>query len=210
MNISYSLWTQSFPVDSVIPCGFSYSLWTQLFPVDSVIPCGLSYSLWTQLFPVDSVISCGLSYSLWTQLFPVDDSLHLINGTEIDILDGELLPAGVVGNKTPVGKMALDFLLPKNKSEDFYFYNGSLTTPGCNEGLNWHVFTDTIPISKEQLVMLRSVVSSQSEKISENYRFIQPLNDRKVLQYRPFLSSKSSSTPLRQNLLYCRLRVENS
>ena len=53
---------------------------------------------------------------------PFIDALPLINGTEIDITEGELIPAGVVGNKTSIGKMALDFLLPKNKNGDFYFY----------------------------------------------------------------------------------------
>ena len=53
---------------------------------------------------------------------PFIDALPLINGTEIDIPDGELLPAVVAGNKTSVGNMALDFLLPKNKNGDFYFY----------------------------------------------------------------------------------------
>ncbi|KAJ8956793.1 hypothetical protein NQ314_006669 [Rhamnusium bicolor] len=33
----------------------------------------------------------------------------------------------------------------------FYRYDGSLTTPACNEGILWTVFTNTIPISENQV-----------------------------------------------------------
>ena len=41
-------------------------------------------------------------------------------------------------------------LLPANKSK-FYRYNGSLTTPTCNEAVTWTVFNHTVEISQGQV-----------------------------------------------------------
>lgn len=43
----------------------------------------------------------------------------------------------------------LDALLPKNRS--YMTYEGSLTAPPCIEGLLWHVMTQSIPITRNQL-----------------------------------------------------------
>lgn len=40
--------------------------------------------------------------------------------------------------------------LPRDTA-GFYRYEGSLTTPGCNEGLIWTVFTETIHLSRDQV-----------------------------------------------------------
>ena len=34
---------------------------------------------------------------------------------------------------------------------DYYRYYGSLTTPGCNEVVQWTIFTTPIPISAKQV-----------------------------------------------------------
>ena len=43
-------------------------------------------------------------------------------------------------------------LMPDNE-KDFYFYDGSLTTPECNEAVKWIVFKDEISISSDQVCM---------------------------------------------------------
>jgi carbonic anhydrase len=64
--------------------------------------------------------------------------------------------------------------LPENR--DFYFYHGSLTTPPCTESVDWIVFKDPISISMEQIEILKELMPL------DNYRNIQPLNDRTVMR----------------------------
>ena len=39
----------------------------------------------------------------------------------------------------------------ENNGPAYYYYKGSLTTPGCNEVVNWIVMENTIPISEYQV-----------------------------------------------------------
>ena len=70
-------------------------------------------------------------------------------------------------------KVELDWskLLPSKKTT--VRYDGSLTTPGCSEGVKWNVFTNPITMSQEQ-------INQFLEAYSGNNRPVQPLNDRKV------------------------------
>ena len=45
---------------------------------------------------------------------------------------------------------SLDSFLPSNRDE-FYRYEGSLTTPKCQETVVWTVFTNPIQISQKQV-----------------------------------------------------------
>ena len=42
-------------------------------------------------------------------------------------------------------------LLPTDKTK-YYRYNGSLTTPTCNEAVTWTVFNDPVKISQAQVI----------------------------------------------------------
>lgn len=64
-------------------------------------------------------------------------------------------------------------LLPR--SEGFFRYNGSLTTPPCSEGVRWYVMQEPITASEPQLQRLRAL-------LNENARPVQPLNARRVLE----------------------------
>lgn len=78
-----------------------------------------------------------------------------------------------------------DFL-PQNK-DAFYRYNGSLTTPGCEEIVVWTIFKEQIEISQDQMDVLREVTYKHSHHmdfeadLSNNYRPTQNLNGRTVL-----------------------------
>ena len=78
-------------------------------------------------------------------------------------------------------KVELDWakMLPTKKTT--VRYNGSLTTPGCSEGVKWNVFTTSITMSQEQ-------IDQFLEAYSGNNRPVQPLNNRSV---------KVDSTPLK-------------
>ena len=59
----------------------------------------------------------------------------------------------------------------------FSFYHGTLTTPACM-GTNWVNFLDPLHISKDQLAKFRTLKDASENGISDNFRPVQPLNDR--------------------------------
>ena len=61
-------------------------------------------------------------------------------------------------------------LLPANQQT--IRYNGSLTTPGCAEGVKWNVFTHPVTLSQTQ-------INAFLEAYSGNSRPVQPLHARK-------------------------------
>lgn len=65
-----------------------------------------------------------------------------------------------------------DEILPADRT--YYRYNGSLTTPPCSEGVTWLVMTTPIEISQDQLAAFQQIHS-------DNFRPVQPLNDRQFL-----------------------------
>jgi len=62
-------------------------------------------------------------------------------------------------------------ILPENKT--YYNYSGSLTTPPCSEGVNWHVMTTVNYVSQDQ-------VDTFKEFFNHNARPTKPLNEREV------------------------------
>jgi len=67
-----------------------------------------------------------------------------------------------------------DKLLPESK--DYYYFNGSLTTPPCSEGVRWIVLKAAATVSKDQVEKFAHVMHHP------NNRPVQPLNARKVLK----------------------------
>ncbi len=62
-----------------------------------------------------------------------------------------------------------NMLLPDDL--DVFRFQGSLTTPPCSEGVNWHVVKDTVTMSEGQL-------RAMSRVMGNNARPVQPLNGR--------------------------------
>lgn len=71
------------------------------------------------------------------------------------------------------GTVNVDLAAMLNVPMDVYNFAGSLTTPPCSEGVNWHVVTKPLTASKEQLETLTKLMGNNS-------RPIQPMNDRKI------------------------------
>ena len=65
-------------------------------------------------------------------------------------------------------------LLPNKLN--YYYYNGSLTTPPCSEVVNWYVIKSPLEASSSQ-------IEKVSEILHDNYRPVMPLNDRKILSF---------------------------
>ncbi|MFM6977980.1 MAG: carbonic anhydrase [Micrococcales bacterium] len=120
--------------------------------------------------------------------YPVE--VHFVHKTadgKIAVV-GVFLKAGTVANKEwapfvdkmntatadpEATKVEIDWLklLPSNKQT--VRYNGSLTTPGCAEGVKWNVFTTPVVVSQAQ-------INAFLEAYSGNNRPVQPLNGRVI------------------------------
>ena len=77
---------------------------------------------------------------------------------------------GAIAEQGTISLSAKD-LLPANL--DYFKYEGSLTTPPCSEGVQWHVVKEPITISEAQLIAFQ-------ELFPVNARPVQPLNTRTV------------------------------
>lgn len=67
-------------------------------------------------------------------------------------------------------------ILPADKS--CYAFAGSLTTPPCTEGVRWYVFSQPVEMSADQLKAFQKLYK-------DNYRPVQPLNERRIRHYTP-------------------------
>ncbi|XP_077998189.1 carbonic anhydrase 1-like [Glandiceps talaboti] len=73
----------------------------------------------------------------------------------------------------------IESMLPSDLTS-FYRYDGSLTTPLCNESVVWTVFEDTVSISQAQIEAFRAVEFEDGTPMVNNYRPPQSLNGRTV------------------------------
>lgn len=70
--------------------------------------------------------------------------------------------------------------LPRNL-QSFFRYDGSLTTPTCNEVVTWTVFDNAVRISEAQMAVFRDLKFESGENLVNNFRPPQTLANRKVL-----------------------------
>ncbi len=68
-------------------------------------------------------------------------------------------------------------LMPNDAS--YYRYMGSLTTPPCNEGVNWYVMKSPVEFSAEQIAVMRSIIGGDTS------RPVQSRNNRIILDANP-------------------------
>lgn len=81
-------------------------------------------------------------------------------------------------------------LMPQN-AQQYYRYQGSLTTPPCSEAVTWTVLRSPSGISEAQLQAFRDLQvahgnGSSTENLVNNFRPIKPLNGRYVFRNFPY------------------------
>ena len=95
-------------------------------------------------------------------LTELNDNIPTVDGEEIEVS----------------GVRPMDFL-PNSLS--YYFYEGSLTTPGCNEVVQWFLLRNPVSVSEDFLNALRTTVEGEDGIIDMNFRNTQNLNGREVM-----------------------------
>lgn len=74
-------------------------------------------------------------------------------------------------------------LLPKDKSS-YYRYEGSLTTPSCDEAVIWTVLDHTVPFAITQIERFKQVKDADGALLTHNFRSLQRLNSRPLVYVR--------------------------
>ncbi|XP_078456154.1 carbonic anhydrase 14-like [Lampetra fluviatilis] len=111
------------------------------------------------------------------------------------VLMKELGKVKYSGQQTVVQAFSLLSLLPKELGH-FFRYNGSLTTPGCDETVTWTLLHKPIEVSVAQLTTLTTGLTSTeasapvASTLENNFRFPQPLGQRKILTSFPLPSQR--------------------
>lgn len=125
----------------------------------------------------------GKSFPLEAHLVHADDAGNLAvvtvmftKGKANKLLEKvwKIMPTKAGKTNTAKTKINVSDLLPKNKG--YYYFNGSLTTPPCSEGVRWIVLKSAVNVSKAQVDKFHSVMHQDTN------RPVQPLNAREVLQ----------------------------
>ncbi|XP_035000754.2 carbonic anhydrase [Hippoglossus stenolepis] len=89
-------------------------------------------------------------------------------------------------------EISIDDLLGGVNRTVYYRYNGSLTTPMCNEAVVWTVFKESVKVDQDLMKLFPAQMGYNNV-----YRSLQTLHSRTVYKS----SQASSSTPVMQSLL---------
>ncbi|XP_011505437.1 PREDICTED: carbonic anhydrase 2 [Ceratosolen solmsi marchali] len=74
---------------------------------------------------------------------------------------------------------------PSDRMQNYFTYNGSLTTPPCSEVVTWIDFKYPLYLSHLQIAAFRNIRGFEGHKLTHNFRPVQPLSDRRVLHNLP-------------------------
>ena len=123
-------------------------------------------------------------------VFLIDHNLVHLTGSWQELYTN--MPIGDHSANPVYGVRLDDFLPPNFTLGNYYYYEGSLTTPPCSEVVQWFVLGEPIYMSTDFTDKLRTVVGSTGGALTMNYRYTQPLRGRRVMITRnyPYLSDR--------------------
>jgi len=83
-------------------------------------------------------------------------------------------------------------------TQNFWSYNGSLTTPPCTEGIKWTVISKPMPISKDVMKLINDEYKDNAKFAAGkgNNRKVMPYNGRTVTYQTPANVSGSGASAL--------------
>ena len=105
----------------------------------------------------------------------------------------ETLGSTIPEYNTTVNVSGINYIdmLPDDLS--YYYYNGSLTTPTCNEIVQWVLLQQPLSVPVEFFERIRTTPTNDGT-LTHNFRNIQALNNRVVYQYSA--GGASSAVPI--------------
>ncbi|XP_055687796.1 carbonic anhydrase 1-like [Lutzomyia longipalpis] len=162
--------------------GRRYALELHMVHFDSKYP-----NVQTAVANKDGVAVLGVLFYVSSQANP--DLENILNSSRT-AKDG-------VGMSDPLLQpLAPETLLPQIR-DSYFRYEGSLTTPSCGEAVIWTVFTQSLPISFDQLERFKTIKTNNGTLLTHNFRTVQPLNARPLVYVAPIdyeLENSSSNT----------------
>ncbi|KAK6475422.1 carbonic anhydrase 4-like [Huso huso] len=113
------------------------------------------------------------------------------------------------GTDSTIPNMKLtDLILTKENLANYFRYEGSLTTPSCDQAVVWTLFVKTIPLSKAQLSAFSHKLFFKTNKTMRGtFRPVQPLHGRTV--YRSGSSVTFASTTVLSVSVICALGLSS-
>ena len=120
-----------------------------------------------------------------------DSEKYLVVG--VLVYAGSNSPQSPLINRLPISVMPetgywvmdsfvrMDWFLPADRS--YYYYEGSLTTPTCDESVQRFVMKEAITVPRVVLEYLRKVKTATGSELTFNYRDVQPLRCRRVYEH---------------------------
>lgn len=111
-------------------------------------------------------------------LFHVSDQ---VNPVLKNILDGAEAIKDTPGQSNNItNPFSPEQLLPKERSS-YFRYEGSLTTPSCDEAVIWTVLESTVPFAITQIERFKQVKDAYGALLTHNFRQLQRLNARPLV-----------------------------
>jgi carbonic anhydrase len=125
----------------------------------------------------------GSGHTIDDRQFPIEAHFVLASeASDLFVLEGPSNPTlqTIIDNApSSKGQKSVDLIIDPMQlipiDNRFFRYKGSLTVPPCTENVTWHIYKQTMTVSKSQIEEL-------SRLYSNNFRPAQPLNRRYVLE----------------------------